>query len=89
MRILAETSGWSFKEWKRSSYPRGMPDAEIVGLSQLPVSRRGGERHLLPRAQGEGAAGLGRAGTGLVPGGTRLTMAQRPAGQPTCLREDQ
>ena len=26
MRILAGTSGWSFKEWKGSFYPKGLPD---------------------------------------------------------------
>ena len=31
MRILAGTSGWSFKEWKGSFYPSDLPDAEMLG----------------------------------------------------------
>ncbi len=30
MRILAGTSGWSFKEWKGSFYPKGHPDDEML-----------------------------------------------------------
>ena len=31
MRILAGTSGWSFKEWKGSFYPRELPDDGMLG----------------------------------------------------------
>ncbi|HWA56215.1 MAG TPA: DUF72 domain-containing protein [Gemmatimonadales bacterium] len=31
MRILAGTSGWSFKEWKGSFYPKGLPDDQMLG----------------------------------------------------------
>ena len=30
MRILAGTSGWSFKEWKGPFYPKGHPDDEML-----------------------------------------------------------
>ena len=30
MNILAGTSGWSFKEWKGSFYPKDLPDAEML-----------------------------------------------------------
>lgn len=30
MRILAGTSGWSFKEWKGSFYPKGHPDDAML-----------------------------------------------------------
>lgn len=32
MRILAGTSGWSFKEWKGSFYPKGLPDDGMLGF---------------------------------------------------------
>lgn len=31
MRILAGTSGWSFKEWKGSFYPKELPDDGMLG----------------------------------------------------------
>jgi uncharacterized protein YecE (DUF72 family) len=31
MRVLAGTSGWSFKEWKGSFYPKGLPDDGMLG----------------------------------------------------------
>ncbi len=31
MRILAGTSGWSFKEWKGSFYPKDLPDDGMLG----------------------------------------------------------
>jgi uncharacterized protein YecE (DUF72 family) len=31
MRILAGTSGWSFKEWKGSFYPKELPDDSMLG----------------------------------------------------------
>lgn len=31
MGILAGTSGWSFKEWKGSFYPKGLPDDGMLG----------------------------------------------------------
>src|SRR5262249_55093208 len=30
VRILAGTSGWSFKEWKGTFYPKGHPDGEML-----------------------------------------------------------
>lgn len=30
MRILAGTSGWSFKEWKGGFYPKGLPDDQML-----------------------------------------------------------
>ena len=30
MRLRAGTSGWSFKEWKGSFYPKGLPDDEML-----------------------------------------------------------
>lgn len=32
MRILAGTSGWSFKEWKGAFYPKGLPDDEMLAF---------------------------------------------------------
>ena len=32
MRILAGTSGWSFKEWKGSFYPKDLPDDGMLGF---------------------------------------------------------
>jgi uncharacterized protein YecE (DUF72 family) len=32
MAILAGTSGWSFKEWKGSFYPKGLPDDGMLGF---------------------------------------------------------
>ena len=32
MAIRAGTSGWSFKEWKGSFYPKGLPDDEMLGF---------------------------------------------------------
>jgi uncharacterized protein YecE (DUF72 family) len=32
MRILAGTSGWSFKEWKGSFYPKELPDDGMLGF---------------------------------------------------------
>jgi uncharacterized protein YecE (DUF72 family) len=32
MRLLAGTSGWSFKEWKGSFYPKGLPDDGMLGF---------------------------------------------------------
>jgi uncharacterized protein YecE (DUF72 family) len=32
MGILAGTSGWSFKEWKGSFYPKGLPDEGMLGF---------------------------------------------------------
>jgi uncharacterized protein YecE (DUF72 family) len=39
MRLLAGTSGWSFKEWKGVFYPRDLPDAGMLGYyaSQFPA----------------------------------------------------
>ena len=31
MKILAGTSGWSFKEWKGTFYPKDLPDAGMLG----------------------------------------------------------
>ncbi|HEU5218320.1 MAG TPA: DUF72 domain-containing protein [Gemmatimonadales bacterium] len=31
MALLAGTSGWSFKEWKGSFYPKGLPDDGMLG----------------------------------------------------------
>ena len=32
MRILAGTSGWSFKEWKGTFYPKDLPDDGMLGF---------------------------------------------------------
>ena len=32
MRILAGTSGWSFKEWKGTFYPKDLPDDGMLSF---------------------------------------------------------
>ena len=62
--IHVGTSGWSYKEWKGTFYPADLPADDMLRYyaSRLPDGRD--QQLLLSHPQGEGAAGVGRAGAG-------------------------
>jgi uncharacterized protein YecE (DUF72 family) len=51
MRILAGTSGWSFKEWKGSFYPKGHPDDAMLTYyaSRFPTVEVNNTFYRMPR----------------------------------------
>ncbi len=52
MRILPGTSGFSYKEWKGSFYPEGLPDSEMLRFysSRLPAVEINNTFYRMPRA---------------------------------------
>ena len=67
MRVLAGTSGFSYKEWKGSFYPEDLPAEEMLALLLREASGRRDQQHVLPHAEARAAGGLGRAGPARVP----------------------
>ncbi len=53
MRILAGTSGWSFKEWKGSFYPKGLPDDGMLAhyASRFPTVEVNNTFYRMPKEQ--------------------------------------
>ena len=61
MRVLAGTSGFSYKEWKGSFYPEDLPAERDARLLRRAASRRRDQQHLLPDAEARAARELGRS----------------------------
>jgi len=53
MRILAGTSGWSFKEWKGSFYPKGLPDDAMLAhyAARFPAVEVNNTFYRMPKEQ--------------------------------------
>ena len=67
VKLLAGTSGYSFKEWKGTFYPEGAerrPRCSAIYATQVPDGRD--QQHVLSPAEGARSARVGGAGAGAV-----------------------
>ena len=63
-RVLVGTSGYNYPEWRGSFYPEKFSTDKMLRLLRRALPDRRDQLHLLPDAEREAAARLGRGDAG-------------------------